>query len=298
MKGCIYLKTYLNPAIENQLNELLLNRPVEEKPIVRKRNKIKDYIKQIRTGDGYSIKRRIIDQSLGNYLNQHPITDISPKKVQIQLQKLEPLKIVKELDSHMCMADLNQQFTGYHCTQNTEFVYRGVHIGRQGLETHIYDKVVKLTAIKYRWFLQQVDNGQLLPVNQFSDGFIIESAHVDSNFDDEQLIPLNQFLELFRDHLSENDLSKMYDSFYEKANRTNYQNELNHLNQNPAKYLTLNERDVLQKISAGYYGPEFDYAKDITNRSEVKIYLDKQLRANDSFDKLHNRVETFLKEAY
>lgn len=269
---------FLSNEVEIQLQEILTNRPNEEKEPTRRRNKKKDVIKNVKRGYGHNIERSIIDKQLlpiiNDKLNELVMDD---KKVYMVMLPVE--EEIYHVDKMLNLEELEDLYYGYSVTQTKK------------------GNAIELVARKYHWILTPLNykplrytgrNGVFISSDIPDVDGIYKREYLLTNIKDIQLLP-------FVDKISDADISKLHEVV------VNYHESklINDIYSDKYKYIDKESSDILRTIEKSRNKSNWYNQEEIhIRRNELNAYIKKELERGGDFGKLDNRVDLFQTREY
>lgn len=268
----------LSNEVETQLQEILINRPNEEKEPVRKRNKKKDVSKNINRGNGHNIERFIIDKQLAPLIDSR-INELKLDGKVIYMTQLPAEEKVYYIKEMLNNEELKKLYPECSVTQTKK------------------QDIVELVARKYRWALTPmsfkpyeytVRNSVVISSSIPDVDNIYKRKYKMSDIEDIKLLP-------FIHTIDDSTLSRIVSitkSYHAQVIENNV-----HLNKH--KYIDKESAEILRLIESNKGKSNWFNKEEIhIRRNELNAYIKKELERNGDFGKLDNRVDLFQTREY
>ena len=268
----------LSKKVEIQLQEILENRPNEQKVPVRRRNKEKDVIKKIKRGSGYNIERSIITKQLAPIIDEKiNMLDLSNKIIKlVQLPINEETYYISEM---LNQEEIQENYPGYSVTQTKR------------------NDTIELVVRKYQWALTPM---RIKPY-KYTDknSVVISSSLPDTDNTPVREYRLSNVLDIANlpfiknsEEINLREVEKITQEFYEKE-------IMDDVYLNRSLYIDKESSDILRLIEKNKYSSKwFDQENIYIRRNELNSYIKEELKRQGDFGKLDNRVDLFQIREY
>ena len=271
----------LSREVELQLQELLDNRPNEEKAPIRYRNKRKDIIKNAKRGDGYNLIHSIVNKRMEEELLKHPPL-LDKRSVLLKISQIEDYVYTESNERMFSREELDERFEGYIVTQN---------------QSPFTDKV-QLVARKCRWGINLADDIHYIPHIRMNT-VVIEGKEGNMDCLNRLTFRLDDVYEVLAGHLSKSDIEYVYNVFYQKAYTELLNEKRNTLKSNPSNIISKDEYQTLQLVLKYQRQSNWIKKKFVERKkSTLRNYIYNQLRNNGDYGLLHNNVDLFEVEYF
>lgn len=285
-------ETKLREEVELQLEELLENRPNEEKEPRRRRNRKKDIIKDALRGN-QRLKYILLDEKVEELKREREVR-LDEEEVLLRLVREDDDVIVENLYNMMSREEIERYYKGYSVTQNK----RVRDYGESEKGNEWLDVCVELKAKRRVWGVDIIKQGDLIIPRRsiFGDlnkiGLVSKELTL-ANMED-TVYTLKEFKEAIRPYLHEEvydifigDIEKLLRQRLKSRSWIDVREEAFH-------HLEEEGKETVRMINK--YGNKsrwYDEKYIYRNRSALKSYLKKELERDGDFGLTHHKVDLF-----